>query len=382
MILGAVKPDMALILKTPLAKRRWENFKANRRAYFSLWVFGALFIFALFAELVANDKPLLVSFRGELHTPAFKFYPETHFGGDFQTAPIYKEIETQCLIKSGGLEICLDEPDETMAALDAGATEIDGETVQAGWMIWPLIPYKYNTINYDVARAPSPPDANHWLGVDDQTRDVLARIIYGFRISTIFALIVVFFSSILGVIAGAVMGYFGGWVDLILQRIVEIWDGMPMLYVIIILAALFDITFPLLIFLVILFSWTGLTGVVRAEFLRARNFEYTRAARAMGVSDTKIMFRHLLPNAMVATLTFLPFTITGSIGTLTTLDFLGYGLPPSYPSLGELALQAKNNIQAPHLAFSAFATFAIMLSLLVYVFEGVRDAFDPRKTFK
>jgi microcin C transport system permease protein len=373
---------MARIFKTPLAKRRWANFKANRRAFFSLWLFGAMFIIALFAELIANDKPLIVSFKGDLHAPIFKFYPETHFGGDFQTAPIYKEIETQCLIKSGGLEICLDEPDETMAKLDAGATEIDGEAVQPGWMIWPLIPYKYNTINYDIERAPSKPDANHWLGTDDQTRDVLARIIYGFRNSTIFGLIVVFFSSVIGIIAGAVMGYFGGWVDLILQRLVEIWDGMPMLYVIIILAALFDITFPLLIFLVILFSWTGLLGVVRAEFLRARNFEYTRAARAMGVSDTKIMFRHLLPNAMVATLTFLPFTITGSIGTLTSLDYLGYGLPPSYPSLGELALQAKNNIQAPWLAFSAFATFAIMLSLLVYVFEGVRDAFDPRKTFK
>ena len=242
--------------------------------------------------------------------------------------------------------------------------------------------WSFDTINYDIDRAPSAPDRNHLLGTDDQTRDVIARIIYGFRISTIFGLIVVLFSSIIGIAAGAVMGYFGGWVDLILQRLVEIWDGMPMLYVIIIMAALFNINFPILVFLVILFSWTGLLGVVRAEFLRARNFEYVRAARAMGVSDIKIMFRHLLPNAMVATLTFLPFTITASIGTLTTLDFLGYGLPPSYPSLGELALQAKNNLQAPWLAFSAFITLAVMLSLLVFVFEGIRDAFDPRKTFK
>jgi len=370
------------LFKSPLAKRRWQNFKANRRAFWSLWLFGAMFIISLMAELVANDKPLLVKYQGGLYSPVFKFYSEADFGGDFQTEAIYKEIEAQCLIKSGGLEICLDEPDESMQALADGATELDGEAVQAGWILWPPIPYSFNTINYDIDTAPSAPDQNHWLGTDDQTRDVVARIIYGFRISTLFGLIVVFFSSVIGIVAGAVMGYFGGWVDLFLQRIVEIWDGMPMLYVIIILAALFDITFPLLVFLVILFSWTGLLGVVRAEFLRARNFEYTRAARAMGVSDTKIMFRHLLPNAMVATLTFLPFTITGSIGTLTTLDYLGYGLPPSYPSLGELALQAKNNLQAPWLAFSAFFTFAILLSLLVFVFEGIRDAFDPRKTFK
>ena len=286
------------------------------------------------------------------------------------------------MIKTGGLEICLDEPDETLNSLYNGSlTSSDGQ-ITKGWMLWAPIPYSFDTINYDIDRAPSAPDRNHLLGTDDQTRDVIARIIYGFRISTIFGLIVVLFSSIIGIAAGAVMGYFGGWVDLILQRLVEIWDGMPMLYVIIIMAALFNINFPILVFLVILFSWTGLLGVVRAEFLRARNFEYVRAARAMGVSDIKIMFRHLLPNAMVATLTFLPFTITASIGTLTTLDFLGYGLPPSYPSLGELALQAKNNLQAPWLAFSAFITLAVMLSLLVFVFEGIRDAFDPRKTFK
>lgn len=373
---------MALVFKTPLATRRWQNFKANRRALWSLWMFGVIFFLCLFAELIANDKPLLASYRGEIHSPAFKYYSEFYFGGDFQTEAIYKEIETQCLIRSGGLEICLDEPEATIAALEAGKTKISGADIMKGWMLWAPIPYSFDTINYDIERAPSAPDSNHFLGTDDQTRDVVARIIYGFRISTIFGLLVVFFSSVIGIAAGAVMGYFGGWVDLILQRLVEIWDGMPMLYVIIIMASLFNITFPILVFLVILFSWTGLLGVVRAEFLRARNFEYTRAARAMGVSDIKIMFRHLLPNAMIATLTFLPFTITASIGTLTTLDFLGYGLPPSYPSLGELALQAKNNLQAPWLAFSAFITLATMLSLLVFVFEGVRDAFDPRKTFK
>ena len=373
---------MRKILKSPLAKRRWQNFKSNRRAFWSLWIFGAIFILCLFAELIANDKPLLIKFKNELHSPAFKYYSEYYFGGDFKTEAIYQEMETQCLIKTGGLEICLDEPDETLNSLYNGSlTSSDGQ-ITKGWMLWAPIPYSFDTINYDIDRAPSAPDRNHLLGTDDQTRDVIARIIYGFRISTIFGLIVVLFSSIIGIAAGAVMGYFGGWVDLILQRLVEIWDGMPMLYVIIIMAALFNINFPILVFLVILFSWTGLLGVVRAEFLRARNFEYVRAARAMGVSDIKIMFRHLLPNAMVATLTFLPFTITASIGTLTTLDFLGYGLPPSYPSLGELALQAKNNLQAPWLAFSAFITLAMMLSLLVFVFEGIRDAFDPRKTFK
>ena len=335
-----------------LNKKRWKNFKANKRGYYSLIIFLFFFIFSLFSEFIANDQPILVKYKSGYYSPIIKSYPETTFGGMFETDADYR--------------------DEFIA------DEINNN----GWMLWAPIPYSFDTINYDIDRAPSAPDRNHLLGTDDQTRDVIARIIYGFRISTIFGLIVVLFSSIIGIAAGAVMGYFGGWVDLILQRLVEIWDGMPMLYVIIIMAALFNINFPILVFLVILFSWTGLLGVVRAEFLRARNFEYVRAARAMGVSDIKIMFRHLLPNAMVATLTFLPFTITASIGTLTTLDFLGYGLPPSYPSLGELALQAKNNLQAPWLAFSAFITLAVMLSLLVFVFEGIRDAFDPRKTFK
>lgn len=371
---------MALLLKSRLSQRRWQSFKANRRAYWSLWIFGFLFILCMCAELVANDKPLLVKYQGSLHSPILKVYSEAYFGGDFQTEAEYSEIETKCLIRTGGLEICLDEPYAIFADAEDGI--VDGQKIQKGWMLLAPIPYSYNTINYDVEKAPSAPDAKHWLGTDDQTRDVLARIIYGFRISTVFGLTVVFFASVIGVASGAVMGYFGGWTDLLFQRFVEIWDSMPMLYVIIILSALFTITLPMLMILVIMFSWMGLVGVVRAEFLRARNFEYTRAARAMGVSDSKIMFRHLLPNAMVATVTFLPFQITGAIGTLTSLDFLGYGLPPSYPSLGELSLQAKNNLQAPWLAFSAFVTLATMLSLLVFTFEGVRDAFDPRKTFK
>ncbi|MCL4128115.1 UNVERIFIED_CONTAM: hypothetical protein GTU68_032533 [Idotea baltica] len=343
---------MSRIFKSPIAKRRWNNFKSNRRAFWSLWIFSLIFIICLFAELVANDKPLLVSYKGEIYTPAFKFYSEADFGGEFESEAEYP------------------------------APEVDGQKIDKGWILNPPIPYSFNTINYDVATAPSAPDRAHWLGTDDQTRDVVARIIYGFRISTIFGLLVVFMSSCIGIFAGAVMGYFGGWVDLIFQRLVEIWDSTPSLYIIIIFSAIFTMNFWILMFLITLFSWTGLVGLIRAEFLRARNFEYVRAARALGVSDMKIMFRHLLPNAMVATLTFLPFLVTGAIGTLTSLDFLGFGLPASYPSLGELALQAKNNLHAPWLGFSAFFTFAIMLSLMVFIFEGVRDAFDPRKTFK
>jgi len=371
---------MRLIKPGSLGERRWNNFRANRRAYWSLWIFLVLFITCLFAELVANDKPLLVSYNGELHTPAFKFYPETAFGGEFETEAEYPSIEVQCLIKSAGQDACFDDPEAVIA--DSADGEFQGQSVTPGWILWAPVPYSFNTINYDVQPAPGPPDAAHWLGTDDQTRDVLARIIYGFRISTVFALFVVVVSSVVGITAGAAMGYFGGWVDLFFQRVVEIWSNIPSLYIIIILSAMFTMTFELLAILIALFSWTALVGVVRAEFLRARNFEYTRAARALGVSDWKIMFRHLLPNAMVATLTMAPFLITGSIGSLAALDFLGFGLPASYPSLGELALQAKRNLEAYWLAFSAFATFAIMLSLLVFVFEGIRDAFDPRKTFQ
>ncbi len=364
-----------------LGERRWENFRANRRAFWSLWIFLVLFVTCLFAEFVANARPLLVSYRGDLYATAFNFHPETAFGGEQQTQADFQDEVVQCLIYSGGLfEPCLDDPEGVIE--DASDGDVAGQPVQTGWIIWAPIPYSFNTVNYDVQPAPGPPDSKHLLGTDDQTRDVLARIIYGFRISTMFAVLVVMFSTIIGVIAGGAMGYFGGWVDLFFQRITEIWSSIPMLYVIIILSAVLSMTFTKMMIIVVAFSWTALVGVVRAEFLRARNFEYIRAARAMGVGDWTIIFRHTLPNAMVATLTLLPFVITGAIGTLTSLDFLGYGLPASYPSLGELALQAKQNLQAPWLAFAAFTTLAVMLSLLVFIFEGVRDAFDPRKTFK
>jgi microcin C transport system permease protein len=364
---------------SPLNQRRWRNFKANRRALWSLWLFAALFGLSLFAEVLANDKPIVVSYRGALHFPIYKFYPETAFGGDFRTEAIYRDPEVQCLIKTGGIVDCFDDPEGVIE--DAADGEFAGEPVQAGWLLWPPVPYSYNTIN-NVGTAPSPPDAVHWLGTDDTTRDVLARIIYGFRLSILFALIVSVGASVLGIIAGAVQGYFGGRTDLIFQRIIEIWGGTPSLYIIIILFAILGRSFWLLVAVSILFGWPALVGVVRAEFLRARNFEYVRAARALGVPDRVIMFRHILPNAMVATVTLLPFIVTGAIGGLASLDFLGFGLPSSAPSLGELSLQAKQNLQAPWLGFTAFFTFAIMLSLLVFIFEGVRDAFDPRKTFQ
>ncbi|MGC1260295.1 MAG: ABC transporter permease, partial [Jannaschia helgolandensis] len=251
----------------------------------------------------------------------------------------------------------------------------------AGWLLWPPIPYKYNTVNDIDGAAPSAPDAKHWLGTDDTARDVLARVIYGFRLSVAFALIVTFLTSVIGIAAGAIQGFFGGWTDLIFQRVIEIWGSTPSLYIIIIVAAIIPMDFWLLVGLMTLFGWTALVGVVRAEFLRARNFEYVRAARALGVGNGTIMFRHVLPNAMVATVTFLPFIVTGTIGGLASLDFLGFGLPSSSPSLGEMTLQAKQNLQAPWLGFTAFVTFAVMLSLLVFIFEGIRDAFDPRKTF-
>lgn len=366
---------------SPLNRRRWQNFKANRRAYWSLWIFAVLYGLSLFAEFIANDRPILVQYRGAYYTPIFNFYPETEFGGDFRTEAVYRDIEVQCLIISGGLEDCWDDPEGVIETVEATGV-FNGEAVEQGWLMWPLIPYSYNTVN-DLGRAaPSPPDANHWLGTDDTARDVLARVIYGFRLSVSFALVVTLLTSVIGIAAGAAQGYYGGWLDLIFQRVIEIWNSTPSLYIIIIISAIFVMDFWLLVFLMVLFGWTGLVGVVRAEFLRARNFEYVRAARALGVSNGKIMFRHVLPNAMVATLTFLPFIVTGTIGGLASLDFLGFGLPSSAPSLGEMTLQAKNNLQATWLGFTAFFAFAIMLSLLVFIFEGVRDAFDPRKTFR
>jgi microcin C transport system permease protein len=365
---------------SPLNQRRWRNFTNNRRAYWSLMIFSVIFGLSLFAEFIANDKPLLISYRGEIYTPIFNFYPETEFGGDFRTEAVYRDVEVQCLIVTGGAEACWDDPESAMTQVrDTG--QLDGETVERGWLLWPLIPFSYNTVNDIDGTAPSAPDGTHWLGTDDTARDVLARVIYGFRLSVLFALVVTAMTSLIGIAAGAIQGFFGGWTDLIFQRVIELWGATPSLYIIIIVAAIFQMNFWLLVFLMTLFGWTALVGVVRAEFLRARNFEYVRAARSLGVGNATIMFRHVLPNAMVATLTMLPFVITGTLGSLAALDFLGFGLPSSSPSLGELTLQAKQNLQAPWLGFTAFFTFAIMLSLLVFIFEGVRDAFDPRKTF-
>lgn len=364
---------------SPLNQRRWNTFRRNTRAFWSLWIFAVLFGLSLFAEFLANDKPILVSYRGEIYAPVFKFYPETTFGGDFQTEAIYRDPEVECLIRSGGIEDCFDEPEEILEDIAAG--EYAAEDFHKGWSLWPLIPYSYNTSVDRAGAAPLPPNGQNLLGTDDTKRDVLARVIHGFRLSILFTLMVTGAATVIGVLAGAVQGYFGGWIDLVFQRFIEIWSSTPQLYVIIIMFAILGRSFWLLVGLMILFGWTSLVGVVRAEFLRARNLEYVRAAKALGVGNMTIMFRHMLPNAMVATLTMLPFIVTGTISTLAGLDFLGFGLPSSAPSLGELTLQAKQNLEAPWLAFTAFFTFALMLSLLVFIFEGVRDAFDPRKTF-
>ncbi|MFX0542741.1 ABC transporter permease [Roseovarius sp. S4756] len=365
---------------SPLNQRRWRNFRRNRRALWSLILFCLVFGLSLFAEFLANDKPILVQYRGEYYTPIFQFYPETEFGGDFRTEAVYRDPEVRCLIASGGLDACFDDPEGIIA--DAGDGVVSGEDIQRGWAIWPPIPYSYDTPVDRPGAAPLPPNAQNLLGTDNTKRDVLARVIYGFRLSVMFTLIVTTLASIIGIAAGAVQGYFGGWLDLTFQRFIEIWAATPQLYVIIILFAILPRGFWLLVGITVLFGWMALVGVVRAEFLRARNLEYVRAAKALGVSNRRIMFRHMLPNAMVATLTMLPFVITGTISLLAGLDFLGFGLPSSSPSLGELTLQAKQNLQAPWLAFTAFFAFAIMLSLLVFIFEGVRDAFDPRKTFQ
>jgi len=348
---------------SPLNRRRMANFRANRRGYWSLWIFLVLFVVSLFAELIANDRPLLIRYQGELLSPLLVDYPETRFGGDFLTPADYTDPYVQDLIRMNG--------DDELAP---------GES--PGWLVWPPIPFSFDTVDYDVATAPSAPDAVHLLGTDDQARDVLARVIYGFRLSVLFGFGVTICSAIIGIVAGAAQGFFGGWVDLTFQRIEEIWQSMNMLYVILILASVLAPNLWVIFAIFVAFTWTQLIGVVRAEFLRARNFEYVQAARALGVNDWVIMFRHLLPNAMVATLTMLPFMLTGSIGLLAGLDFLGFGLGADYPSLGELALQGKKYLNDPHLAITAFFVFAIMLSLMVFVFEAVRDAFDPRKTFR
>ena len=365
---------------SPLNQRRWRNFKKNRRAFWSLILFSILFGLSLFAEFLANDKPILIKHNGAYYTPIFNFYPETTFGGDFAGKTEYAYDDVQCLIITGGIVDCYDDPEGVLAEAQTGTYA--GEDVNMGWIIWPPIRYSYDTIVDKPGPAPGPPGDGNLLGTDDTKRDVAARVIHGFRLSIFFTLIVTICASIIGIVAGALQGYFGGWLDLIFQRLLEIWGSTPQLYVIIIMFAIFERSFWLLVILTIVFGWPALVGVVRAEFLRARNFEYVRAAKALGVSNWTIMFRHMLPNAMVATLTLLPFIVTGTIGGLASLDFLGYGLPSSAPSLGELTLQAKQNLQAPWLAFTAFFVFAIMLSLLVFIFEGVRDAFDPRKTFQ
>jgi len=375
----APMPKPGRFALSPLNQRRWRNFRKNGRAFWSLVIFTILFTLSLFAEFIANDKPILVNYRGEYRMPIFSFYPETAFGGDFRTEAVYRDPEVQCLIKTGGLDMCFDDPEGLIETVDAGET-LEGD-FDKGWMLWPPIPYSFNTPVDRPGAAPLPPNAQNWLGTDDTKRDVAARVIYGFRLSILFTLIVTVSASLIGVVAGALQGYFGGWLDLIFQRVIEIWSATPSLYVIIILFAILGRSFWLLVILTVLFGWTALVGVVRAEFLRARNLEYVRAAKALGVSNATIMFRHMLPNAMVATLTMLPFIVTGTISTLASLDFLGFGLPSSAPSLGELTLQAKQNLQAPWLGFTAFTVFALMLSLLVFIFEGVRDAFDPRKTF-
>jgi microcin C transport system permease protein len=335
---------------TPLTRRRLANFRANRRGFWSLWIFLALFILSLFAEFIANDRPIVVAYDGHLYFPVFVDYPETTFGGEFPTAADYRD---PYVLK-----------------------HID----EHGWAVWPLIPFSYKTINYALpSPAPSPPDSVNWLGTDDQGRDVLARLIYGFRISVLFGLTLTVLSSIVGVAAGAIQGYYGGLTDLLFQRFMEVWGGLPVLYLLIILSSIVQPNFWWLLGIMLLFSWMSLVDLVRAEFLRARNFDYVRAARALGVSNPVIIWRHVLPNAMVATLTFMPFILNGSITTLTSLDFLGFGLPPGSPSLGELLAQGKNNLQAPWLGFTSFFVLALMLSLLIFIGEAVRDAFDPRK---
>ncbi len=372
----ALPPARKTAWLSPLNQRRWQSFKANRRGYWSLWIFLALFGLSLVAEVIANDRPILAYYNGELLVPFAVNYPEEKFGGflavtDYRDPVISEEIEAN------------------------------------GWLLWPPVRYSYRTVNNDIPQAapakPSwlydkqtrcqryplgvdDPACNignwNWLGTDDQARDVLARVIYGFRISVLFGLTLTLGSAVIGVTAGAVQGYFGGMVDLLFQRFIEIWTAIPLLYLLLIVAAVLPPGFFILLGLMLLFSWVAFVGVVRAEFLRARNFEYVNAARALGVSNGTIMFRHLLPNAMVATLTFLPFILNGSITTLTSLDFLGFGLPPGSASLGELLKQGQSNLNAPWLGLSGFVVISLMLSLLIFVGEATRDAFDPRKTFK
>ena len=374
--MGVVAAPRDHVTLSPINRRRWQNFQKNRRGWWSFWLFAVLFVLSLFGEFIANDKPYLVSLEGRWYYPVFVRYTETAFGGEFETEADYRGSYLQNLIKEKG-----------------------------GSMLWPPIRYRYDTHNLDLPTpAPSPPTWSlteaqcapmaqkkgvkgcreleyNWLGTDDQGRDVVARLLYGFRISVLFGLTLTVISSAIGVFAGAVQGYFGGWTDLLFQRFIEIWTSIPSLYLLLIISSVFVPDFFILLGILLLFSWVALVGLVRAEFLRARNFEYVLAARALGVSNLVLMFRHLLPNAMVATLTYLPFILSSSVMILTALDFLGFGLPPGSPSLGELLAQGKANIQAPWLGLAGFFTVAALLSLLIFIGEAVRDAFDPRKVF-
>lgn len=335
---------------TPIARRRWNKFRANRRGWWSLWIFAVLFAVAMCAEFLANDKPILVKYQGALHMPVFRAYPETAFGGDFETETDYRD--------------------------PAIAAKIRAE----GWMVWPPVHYSYRTINYTLTHAfPSPPDSENWLGTDDQGRDVVARLLYGFRLSVLFGLILTAVSAAIGVMVGAVQGYVGGWLDLLMQRFIEIWSSMPELMLIMILSSFVMPNFWWLLLILLLFSWMSLVRVVRAESLKTRNMEYVRAARALGVKEHAILFRHVIPNSLVAAVTYIPFLLNGSLSTLTALDYLGFGLPPGAPSLGELLREGKNNLDAPWLGFSGFFITALMLSLFIFIGEAVRDAFDPRK---
>jgi microcin C transport system permease protein len=376
--IAPAEPARGRLRLSPINRRRLANFKNHRRGYWSFWLFMILFVLSLFAEFIANDKPILVVYKGEILTPIFHDYPEEKFGGFLARTDYRDEV-------------------------------IEKEINQQGFMIWPPIRYSYRTINRHLPTpAPSPPtwmlsDAQcasaamrfgkagqggceaiewNWLGTDDQGRDVLARLIYGFRLSLLFGLTLAGVSSVIGIAAGAVQGYFGGWTDLVFQRFIEIWSSLPHLYLLIIMSSIITPSFFVLLGILLLFSWVNLVHVVRAECLRTRNFEYVNAARALGLSNAAIIFKHVLPNATVATLTFLPFVLNNSITTLTALDFLGFGLPPGSPSLGELLLQGKSNLQAPWLGLTGFIAIAAMLSLLVFIGEAVRDAFDPRKTLR
>lgn len=336
---------------SPVTRRRLAIFQQHRRGYVCFWIFLVLFVLSLLAEFIANDRPLLVSYDGHWYVPILHKYPESIFGPDFL-------------------------PTET----DYTDPDVRHSILAHGWMIWPPIPFSYDTIVKDLPTpAPSPPSWRNWLGTDDLGRDVLARVIYGFRISVLFGFALTALSSVIGVVAGAVQGFYGGLTDLTFQRFIEIWNGMPQLYLLIILGSIITPGFWVLLVFLLLFSWMNLTGVVRAEFLRGRNLDYVRAARALGVSDIGVMWRHILPNAMVATLTYLPFILSGSVTILASLDFLGFGLPPGAPSLGELVNQGKDNLQAPWLGFTAFFVLGGLLTLLIFIGEAVRDSFDPRR---